>query len=64
LAPIRRLNVVFFKEKIRNEKGQGLTEYALLLGLIAIAAVAVLTLFGTTINNTFYSAITDAMQGL
>ncbi len=55
---------MFFKEKIRNEKGQGLTEYALLLGLIAIAAVAVLTLFGTTINNTFYSAITDAMQGL
>ena len=60
---IRRLSVVFIKRIIANERGQGLSEYALLLGLVAIAAVAALTLFGNTINNTFYGAITDAIGG-
>ena len=61
---IRRLNVVFFRRRIFDEKGQGLTEYALLIALVAIAAVAALAMFGGMINDTFYSAITDAMEGL
>ena len=55
---------MFTKRFGRAEKGQGLTEYALLMGLIAIAAVAALALFGNTINDTFYGAITDALNGI
>ena len=55
---------MFVKWLRKAEKGQGLTEYALLMGLIAIAAVAALTMFGNTINDTFYSAITDALNGI
>lgn len=55
---------MFVKWLRKAEKGQGLSEYALLMALIAIAAVAALTLFGNTITNTFYGAITDAMNGL
>ena len=34
-----------------NEKGQGLAEYALILALIAIIAIAALILLGTAISN-------------
>ena len=53
-----------FRGKIHNEKGQGLTEYALILGLIAIAAVAAMALFGNLISGTVYGVITEAMAGL
>lgn len=35
----------------RDEAGQGLAEYALILVLIAIVAIAALTLLGTNISN-------------
>lgn len=38
---------------IREEQGQTLVEYALLLALIAIAVIAALTLLGRRIANTF-----------
>jgi pilus assembly protein Flp/PilA len=34
-----------------DEEGQGLTEYALILALIAIIAIAALTLLGTKVSN-------------
>ena len=34
-----------------DEDGQGLTEYALILALIAIIAIAALTLLGTSVSN-------------
>ena len=34
-------------------KGQGLVEYALILVFVAIVVVAVLTIFGPTIGNTY-----------
>ena len=37
----------------RNEKGQGLTEYALIIALVAIVAVAALTLLGGQISGIF-----------
>jgi Flp pilus assembly pilin Flp len=61
---IRRLNVVRKFIDVKQERGQGLSEYALLIGLIAIVAVAALALFGDVIGNTFYGAITDAIGGL
>jgi pilus assembly protein Flp/PilA len=35
----------------RNEEGQGLAEYALILALIAIVAIAAVTLLGGSISN-------------
>ena len=37
----------------KDEEGQGLTEYALILGAIAIAVVAVLLLIGGHIGDIF-----------
>ena len=35
----------------RNERGQGLAEYALILALIAVVVIAAVTLLGTNINT-------------
>lgn len=35
---------------VRDESGQGLAEYALILGLVAVVAVAAVTLLGTNIT--------------
>ena len=39
----------------RGEEGQDLIEYALLVGLISLVAVAALTLTGTNVNAIFNS---------
>ncbi len=39
------------KRFVREEEGQGLVEYALILGLIAIVAIAALGLAGNKIKN-------------
>jgi pilus assembly protein Flp/PilA len=38
---------------VRGEEGQDLIEYALLVGLISLVAVAALTLTGSSVNNIF-----------
>jgi pilus assembly protein Flp/PilA len=43
----------------RNEDGQGLTEYALIIALVAIVAVAALTLLGGQINTIFGTINTE-----
>ena len=35
----------------RDERGQGLAEYALILALIAVVVIAAVTLLGTNINT-------------
>jgi len=40
----------------REEKGQDLTEYALLMVLIALVAIASMQTIGTTISNVFSNA--------
>ncbi len=40
---------------MRDEEGQDLLEYALLVGLIAIVAVAAVTLAGTKVSAVFNS---------
>ena len=37
----------------RNEEGQDLIEYALLVGLITLVAVAAITTSGTSVNTIF-----------
>jgi len=43
------------RQFVRSEEGQDLIEYALLVGLISLVAVAALTLTGTNINAIFNS---------
>ena len=43
----------------KNEEGQGLVEYALILVLVAIVVIAILAILGPQIGNIF-SRITNA----
>ena len=44
------------------EDGQGLVEYALIIMLIALVVIAIVTIFGTTLVET-YSRITSEVIG-
>jgi len=44
------------KKVLTDERGQGLTEYAIILGLVAVAAIAVLGTLSTNINNELSAA--------
>jgi pilus assembly protein Flp/PilA len=46
----------------KNEEGQGLVEYALILVLVAIVVIAILALLGPQIGNIF-SRITSGLTG-
>lgn len=57
------MNLKMFKPYLYplfNRKGQGMVEYALLVALISIAAIAVLLLFGEPLSAAFQSAL-DAL---
>ena len=45
-------------DKLKNEKGQGLVEYALILVLIAVVVIAAVTNIGKGANNTFTNIAT------
>jgi pilus assembly protein Flp/PilA len=51
--------VLPFRDSENDERGQGLAEYALILALIAIVAIASLMFLGGTIDGVF-SAIINA----
>ncbi len=46
----------------KNEEGQGLVEYALILVLVVIVVVAIVAIMGPQIGNIF-SRITNALGG-
>ena len=43
----------------KEEEGQGMTEYALIVGLIALAAVITMGLFGEAISDKFTAVTTS-----
>jgi pilus assembly protein Flp/PilA len=45
--------------KMRGEEGQALVEYALIVSLIAVVAIAALTLTGTSIRGILNSIAND-----
>jgi pilus assembly protein Flp/PilA len=45
-----------FWEMMKDEEGQGMVEYGLILGLIAIAVVGALVVLGPKISNMFTTA--------
>ena len=46
----------------RSERGQGLSEYLIIVALIAIAAIGVVTVFGRDVRELF-SGTTDSLAG-
>ncbi|HEY9855971.1 MAG TPA: Flp family type IVb pilin [Stenomitos sp.] len=46
---------------IKEEEGQALTEYGLILGLIAVVTVGALTMMGTNVNK-MLSAIANTLS--
>jgi pilus assembly protein Flp/PilA len=56
---LRRLSMLYLP---KNEEGQGLVEYALILVLVAIVVIAILALLGPQIGNVF-SRITSGLTG-
>lgn len=43
--------------RVTNEKGQGMVEYALIIGLVAVVVIAVLVLLGPAISAKFTQII-------
>lgn len=54
------MNKLFSNKK--NEKGQGLVEYAIILALVAIVVIGVMRVIGPKIGNTF-STINNSLPG-
>jgi pilus assembly protein Flp/PilA len=52
--------LVQWLQQVRDEKGQGLAEYALILALIAVLAVGALVFLGTQIS-TILQGIGDSL---
>jgi len=48
---------------MKNEEGQGLIEYALILALVALLVIVALKFLGNTVANT-YNNIGNAMSGM
>ncbi len=46
----------------KSERGQGMTEYIIIVALVAIAAIAVVGYFGDVVRNQFYN-MTAALAG-
>jgi pilus assembly protein Flp/PilA len=47
------------RAQLMREEGQALVEYGLILGLIAVAAIAALVLLGTDIKEVFTKITTE-----
>ena len=50
------------RRSMRKSRGQGMTEYIIIVALIAIAAIGVITLFGNNIRRLFGQSA-DALAG-
>jgi Flp pilus assembly pilin Flp len=50
------------RKLLRRQSGQGMTEYVIIVALIAIAAIGVVTVFGDNIRALF-GAATDSLAG-
>lgn len=50
------------RKMLRRERGQGMTEYIIIVALIAIAAIGIVTVFGNNIRALF-TASSKAITG-
>jgi Flp pilus assembly pilin Flp len=59
-----RMFYLRFLTMLLDERGQGLVEYAMILGLISCAAVAALAYLGYKTNTTLYGQIENGMNSV
>jgi pilus assembly protein Flp/PilA len=59
---LRMLINMFHRLRLRDEEGQALVEYALILALIAVFAIGALQALGTSVADTL-NAIASAVAG-
>jgi pilus assembly protein Flp/PilA len=52
----------FVRNLVSSESGQGLSEYLIIVALVAVAAIGVVTVFGRDIRELF-SGTTDSLAG-
>ena len=45
--------MTLFQRLVRDENGQGMTEYAILIGTLALGAIVTLLAIGTQLRNVF-----------
>ena len=50
------------RKKLGSQSGQGMTEYIIIVALIAIAAIAIVEIFGDNIRKMFGGSV-DALAG-
>jgi pilus assembly protein Flp/PilA len=65
IKPKRRINTMMelMKRFMKQEEGQDLVEYALLLVFLALAAIAVLPTLGKAVNNVFSQSASTLTAG-
>ena len=51
-------------KKAKKKSGQGLVEYALIIGLIAIVAIAALSTVSGTLKNFYFDTIPSALNSI
>ncbi|HYG58538.1 MAG TPA: Flp family type IVb pilin [Symbiobacteriaceae bacterium] len=51
------------KAFLNREEGQGMVEYAMIIGLVAVGVLALLALLGTQVGDIF-NAITNALDDI
>ncbi len=54
-----KARMVSLANKAKENKGQALVEYALILALIAVVVIVALSFLGGTVNNTIHSIGTN-----
>jgi pilus assembly protein Flp/PilA len=54
--------LAYFRARLGREEGQALVEYALIVALIAVVALAMITLAGKNVSNIF-STIASNLPG-
>ena len=52
----------FVRELLQSQAGQGLSEYLIIVALVAVAAIGVVTVFGRDIRELF-AGTTDSLAG-
>lgn len=52
----------WWRRRTRRQSGQGLTEYIIVVALVAIAAIGVVTVFGDNVRRIFGTSA-DALAG-
>jgi pilus assembly protein Flp/PilA len=63
LYPLETPVMDHLKKFLGDEEGQDLVEYALLLVFLALAAITVLPILGTAVNNVFSQSASSLTSG-